>query len=43
MLNPKKKRDAKNEDPITHPHHKKLNEQQNTQQNQTNSQAMANA
>lgn len=27
---PKKKQDAKNEDPMTHPRHKKLNKQHNT-------------
>ena len=33
---PKKKWDAKNEDPMTHSHHNELNEQQNAQQDQTN-------
>ena len=40
--NPKKKRDAKNEDPMTHLRHKDLNKQQNMQQDKTNSQTMAN-
>ena len=40
---PKKKQDAKNENPMTHPHHKRINKQQNTKQYQTNPQAIANA
>ena len=40
---PKKKWDVKNEDPMTQPCYKELNEQQNMQQDQTNPQATANA
>jgi len=34
--NPKKKQDARNKDPMTHPRHKWLNKWQNTQQYQKN-------